>query len=187
VLEWLLIIELIALGAAALFGLVALIIARQDKNDPIYVWCSVFWRNFLWPPLVMELDNPRMGPVRQYSEKSPAPSAAAPDTSDEDAKYGRVKRDRDGRIATATLPLLVMPNSAKDRVIGVEDGGLKIEMTGEAGEGRTNKALIDLVSNAIGVKPYQVTITKGHYHPQKTVQIQGMRPDELEAKLAAMV
>ena len=100
--------------------------------------------------------------------------------------YGRVKRDRDGRINTATLELLVIPHSAADQVVGAEDGGLKIQVTGEPGDGRTNKALIDLVSNVIGVKPYQVTITKGHYHDRKTVTIQGIRPDEVAEKISGL-
>ena len=37
-----------------------------------------------------------------------------------------------------------------------------------------------------GVKPYQVTLTKGHYQPRKTVQIQGVSPEELEIRLAAL-
>ena len=181
-LEWIFIIELVVLGCAALFGIVGMIIARGDKSDPIYIFCSSFWRNFLWPPLVMELDNTRMS-GRPSGSSSQAPTPAM---SDQDALYGRVKRDRDGRIVSSNLELLVIPNSPKNEVIGVEDGGLKIQVTGEAAEGRTNKALIEIISQAINVKPYQVTITKGHYHPRKTVQIQGLRPDELEGRLASL-
>ena len=60
------------------------------------------------------------------------------------------------------------------------------QVAGEAGDGRTNKTLIEIVSQALAIKPYQLTITKGHYHAQKTVQIQGMHPDELQSKLAAI-
>ncbi len=179
-LEWMLIIELLFLLAAGLFGLASMIIARSNERDPIYIWCSTFWRNFLWPPMVMELDSSR-GPVTAAAESR---DPGLPGT--DDALYGRVKRDRDGRIITATLQLLVIPHAARDEVVGMEDGGLKIEVSGEAGDGRTNKSLIELISTAISVKPYQVTITKGHYNPRKTVQIQGLRPDELDERLSAM-
>ena len=36
----------------------------------------------------------------------------------------------------------------------------------------------------MGVKPYQVTLTKGHYQTRKVVQIQGVSSDELEDRLA---
>ena len=174
-LEWIFICELIVLAALGLFGLASLAIAKTDKSDPIYVFCSTFWRNFLWPPLRMELDSYRS-----------AARAAAVAPRGDDAFYGRVKKDRDGRIVTATLELLVVPNCVKDQVMGVEEGGLRIQVSGEAGDGRTNKLLVELVANAIDVKPYQVTITKGHYQSRKTVQIQGLRPDELESKLSVI-
>ena len=187
-LEWLLIIELIVLAAAGLFWAIGMILVKSDPRDPIYIFCSTFWRNVLWPPLVMELD--RRGIKRSGYSGGGGGSAADADApfnpTDEDAKYGRVKRDRDGRIVTSNLELLVVPNSAQNQVVGVEDGGLKVEVTGEAAEGRTNKVLIELVSNAINVKPYQCTITKGHYHSRKTVQIQGLKPNELDERLASI-
>lgn len=185
-LEWMLIIELILLGAAALFALVSKLVVSGDQSDPIYIWCTVFWRNFLYPPQVMEIDSWSFG---RRHRAAPEPQGGGGSTSTnrmDEAKYGRVKKDRDGRIQTANLELLIVPNAPSDEVVGVEDGGLRINMTGEAGDGRTNKALIEIVANTIGVQAYQCTITKGHYHPRKTVQIQGMRPDELNAKLNSL-
>jgi uncharacterized protein YggU (UPF0235/DUF167 family) len=84
------------------------------------------------------------------------------------------------------LDLLVEPNAASDQVVGRDEGGIRLRVTGEAGESRSNKALIELVASAIGVKPYQVTLTKGHYQSHKTVQVQGLSPDELQDKLASL-
>ncbi len=185
-LEWLLIIELILLGAAALFAGVSRLIVGGDQSDPIFVWCSTFWRNFLYPPEVMEIDSFRFSTKRRSSAPAETEASAAFTNRTDDAVYGRVKKDRDGRIVTANLELLVIANAAADEVVGVEDGGMKINVTGEAGDGRTNKALIELVAGALDLKPYQCTITKGHYHSRKTVQIQGLRPDELDAKLESL-
>jgi uncharacterized protein YggU (UPF0235/DUF167 family) len=180
-LEWLLIAELIILACAGLFYLIGWVLVKSDPGDPIYLFCATFWRNVLWPPLVMETDR---GSRKKKSARAAADEGPTPAPSDDDALYGRVKRDRDGRIVTSNLELLVIPNSAQNQVVGVEDGGLKIEVTGEAGDGRTNKSLVEIVSKAIDVKPYQCTITKGHYHSRKTVQVQGLRPDELDDRLA---
>jgi uncharacterized protein YggU (UPF0235/DUF167 family) len=182
VLEWLLISELIVLACAALFYGIGMVLVKSDPRDPIYIFTSTFWRNVLWPPLVMETDSMKMS--RKRYEPAADESAAPAGGGDDDALYGRVKRDRDGRIVTSNLELLVIPNSAQNKVVGVEDGGLKIEVTGEAGDGRTNKSLVEIVSKAIDVKPYQCTITKGHYHSRKTMQVQGLRPDELDDRLA---
>ena len=43
-----------------------------------------------------------------------------------------------------------------------------------------------MVANAMGVKPFQVTLTKGHYQTRKTVQIQGVSPDELQMRLSSL-
>lgn len=192
VLEWVITIEGIFLAIAGLAGGIAMVAGRED---PVYIFFATFWRNLVWPPIPMEIDGDWAATKKP---RAPAAAAAArprlgkkltPDTDgdeDEDAKYGRVPRDRDGRIASAVLPILVIPNSPADEVVGHEDGGLKINVTGEAGDGRTNKSLIELVSSALGVKPYQVNITKGHYHAQKAVQIQGLKPDELKSKLASL-
>ena len=181
-LEWLLIVELVVIVLCAFAGLIGLFIAKTDPQDPIYRFCRTFWVELLWPATVFDFDAaPVMRPTTPLAAQEEKTEA-----SDEDAFYGRVKRERDGRIATATLEVLVIPHAAADRVVGVEDGGLKIEVSGEAGDGRANKALIEMVSQTMGVKPYQVTLSKGHYQTRKAVQIQGMRPDELDAKLLGL-
>jgi len=181
-LEWTLLIELILLGILLIAGGIGFIVSKSNPHDPFAIFVGSFWRTFLWPPVPMEIDDPPSSrPLAPLPPREPSA-----EMTDEDAMYGRIKRDRDGRINTATLELLVIPNSAADQVVGAEGGGLKIQVTGEPGDGHTNKALIDLVSNAIGVKPYQVTITKGHYHARKTVTIQGMRPEELGEKISGL-
>jgi len=59
-----------------------------------------------------------------------------------------------------------------------------ILLTGDVGESPSNKAIIELVATAVGVRPYQVTLANGHYHPRKVVQIQDLCVEELQARLA---
>ena len=63
---------------------------------------------------------------------------------------------------------------------------MKATVTGEAGESKSNKALIEMIATALGLKPYQVTLTKGHYQTRKTVQLQGITADELQVKLSGL-
>jgi uncharacterized protein YggU (UPF0235/DUF167 family) len=176
-LEWILILEAVTLLLLGVLGLISLIIAKANPDDPIYVFASTFWSTFLWPPEPMEIDDPK---------NPPAPRMRAPivekEISEEDAFYGRVPN----KSLTATLPITVEPNAVADEVVGRLDDGIKITVTGEAGEGRANKALIELVATAVGVKPYQVTLTKGHYQTKKAVQIQGLSPEALAEKLSIL-
>jgi uncharacterized protein YggU (UPF0235/DUF167 family) len=181
VLEWILIIEGVAIAVLAVMGVIGMFIGRGDKDDPIYLFCSTFWREFLWPPEVMEIDSSR-AVARQY-DPAPPSRGGEEELSEEDAMYGRFRKGADGAALKCDLTVLVIPNAADDSVVGRDGDGLRLQVTGEAGDSRSNKALIELVANAIGVKPYQVTLTKGHYQPRKTVQIQGLSQDELMDKL----
>jgi uncharacterized protein YggU (UPF0235/DUF167 family) len=186
VLEWVLILEAAVLCIGAILALVAMIIAKQDPDDPIAVFCNTFWREFLWPPQVMEIDTERTvaRPLAPSSREGSSRGSGRGEASDDDALYGRTVKDAQGRAKKVDLVVLVEPHAAADEVAGRDDDGIKVRVTGEAGESRANKALVEIVAHAMGVQPYQVTLTKGHYQTRKTVQIQGVSADELEARLA---
>ena len=179
-LEWLLIGEAVVLAVLAVMGLIGMFMGRQDRQDPIYLFCSTFWREFLWPPEVMAIDSSRTVARRM----EPAVSRPIEEPTEEDERYGRVRKGADGRALKSDLMVLVVPHAASDSVVGRDGDGLRLQVTGEAGDSRSNKALIELVAGAIAVKPYQVTLTKGHYQPRKSVQIQGLSPDELADRLS---
>jgi uncharacterized protein YggU (UPF0235/DUF167 family) len=194
-LEWVVVIELLVLGIAAIMWVVGTLIAKTDPDDPIYVFCRTFWNEFLYPPKVMGIDsartvarepNPRGGGGGAKKGYGSARAAQTDETSDDDAFYGRLRKGDDGKTLKCNLEVLVEPNSAADEVVGQDSGGLRIRVMGEAGESRANKSLIEMVATAIGVKPYQVTLTKGHYQTRKTVQLQGITPDEVQERLGAL-
>lgn len=188
-LNWILIIEGVVLAVLAVMGLIGMVIGKSNPDDPVYLFTSTFWREALWPPDVMAIDSSRT--VAREPEPMGPRGGGGPveddEPSEEDLKYGRFRKGRDGKTLTTELVVFVVPHAADDSVVGREGDGLRLQVTGEAGESRANKALIELVANAIGVKPYQVTLTKGHYQPRKTVQLQGLSQDELKAKLANLV
>lgn len=197
-LNWILIIELVLLAVLGVMGVIGMFIGKQDPDDPVYRFTTTFWREFLWPPKVMSIDSPRIvapaagaaaddggGARRSSGARGAAAAAPAEDeeASDDDAFYGRVRKDAHGRNLKCELVLIVIPNGPSDSVMGRDGDGMKIQVTGEAGESQANKSLIEMVATALGIKPYQVTLTKGHYQTRKTVQIQGLSPEELQAKL----
>ncbi|MEA2711431.1 MAG: uncharacterized protein QOF78_4032 [Phycisphaerales bacterium] len=183
-LDWLLITEAVVIACMGLVGLISLFMAKQDPNDPVYVFCRTFWNEFLFPPVVMSIDTGRMpSPVSRGGGGS---SSRAEEASDDDEFYGRVQKDAQGRVQKVDLIVLVEPHAPSDVVVGRDGDGLKVQVAGEAGESRSNKALVEMVATAVGVKPFQVTLTKGHYQTRKTVQIQGVSPDEMQMRLASL-
>jgi len=183
VLSVLLIIELIILGLLGILELVGMMIAKgAEDQDPIFVFCSTFWREFLWPPA----DMPARGTAASSSRGGRSSGTSPRQVTDDDEAYGRIMKNAEGTIDKAELMVLIEPHSPTDEVVGRDGDGLRIRVAGEPAESRTNKAVIEMVATAVGVKPYQVALTKGHYQTRKTVQIQGMTADEVQAKLELM-
>ena len=179
-LEWFLAIELLALAILGVMGLISMLTAKQDMTDTLWVFCSAFWREFLWPPTVMPIDAKGSSSGKRISRSSK--SVPAGELTEEDEFYGRIPKG----AAKSDLNLIVQANAPSDAVLGRDGDGLKLQVTGEAGDSRSNKALIELVANAMGVKPYQITLTKGHYQARKTVQIQGVTRDDLDIRLSGL-
>lgn len=187
-LDWLLIIEFVLLGCMLVLGLISLAMARQDPSDPVYIFCRTFWNEFLFPPQVMSIDTGRQPAPRAGSSRGGSNASRATDdeVSDDDAFYGRLPKDASGRVQKIDLVVLVEANAATDSVVGRDGDGLRVQVTGEAGDSKSNKALVEMVANAVGVKPFQVSMTKGHYQTRKTVQIQGVSADELQMRLSSL-
>jgi hypothetical protein len=189
VLEWLLIIEVVTLVSLGLFSFAAQFIARENPDDPIYVFCRTFWRHFIYPAEIPAVD----GPNRIALEDVPVggrdirPDRQFVEQTDEDARYGRVKPGADGVVHSVNLAVNVIPHAASDAVVGrSDDGGITLQVTAAAEEGSANKAVIQLIADSLGLKPYQVTLTKGHYQVRKAVSITGMDAQTLEARLEAL-
>jgi uncharacterized protein YggU (UPF0235/DUF167 family) len=183
-LEWVLALEALAVLILSVMWLIGLVLGRlKDKEDHIAIFVHTFWNELLWPPEVMPADSTRTA-GKSSGRGTSSSRGYASQATEEDEFYGRIPKAADGRTAKVDLDILVVPNAASDAVLGRDGDGLRLQVTGEPGDSRSNKALIELVANAVGVKPYQVTLTKGHYHPRKTVQIQGISQDDLQAVLA---
>ena len=184
-LDWLLIIEAVVIACMLVLGLISLFMAKQDPNDPVYIFARTFWNEFLFPPQVMSIDTGRQPAPTSGSSRAPRASED-PEVSEDDEFYGRLPKDGSGRVQKVDLIVLVDPHAATDAVVGRDGDGIKVQVVGEPGESKSNKALVEMVANAVGVKPFQVTLTKGHYQTRKTVQIQGVSPDELQMRLASL-
>lgn len=191
VLEWIVIIELVLLLAATIFTGVSWFIARSDPDDPIVIFCRAFWNEFLHPPVsvigVSAAKAKKPAPARAAAAESASSRVLGKKKPDDAAFYGRVEAGADGVIHTANLNVVVLPHSEKDEVLGRTSDGIEVMVTGAPEDGASNKAVIQLVAKALGVKAYQVTLTKGHYQTRKSVAVTGLDQEQLDAKLETIV
>jgi uncharacterized protein YggU (UPF0235/DUF167 family) len=86
----------------------------------------------------------------------------------------------------AQLNVKVNPFSERDELVSMTREGATIHVIHGPEDGRSNKAVISILSAALGVKPYQVSLLKGHYRARKLVQIAGLDQEQLESKMPSL-
>jgi hypothetical protein len=84
-----------------------------------------------------------------------------------------------------TLSVKVVPGSSRSRVVGRYGDGIKVQVAAVAERGKANRAVIEVIAEAFGLRESQVVIVSGHTQPRKMVQID-MPEGALRAKLAEL-
>ena len=77
----------------------------------------------------------------------------------------------------------VVPGSSRDRVAGRYGDGIKVQVSAPPEGGKANQAVVELLAAALGLKSQQVQVVKGHTQPRKVVDIAGMEPADVLARL----
>ena len=90
------------------------------------------------------------------------------------------------KARTSQLNVRVIPYSARDEIVTIDRDGATVAVSSAPEDGRSNKAVIDLLARAFGIKPYQISLIKGHYRAKKLVQIAGLDPAQLAAKVSSL-
>ncbi len=85
------------------------------------------------------------------------------------------------------LPVRAQPGARKARVIGEQNGALKLAVTAPADEGRANKALLELLAEALGVKRSQIELFQGEKSREKKFLVYGVTRAELERRIAELL
>jgi len=88
-----------------------------------------------------------------------------------------IKETGDGIV----LQVHVVPRSAKSEFAGVQGDALKLKITAPPVEGQANAECIRFLSDALGIKKKQVKILGGHKSRKKTVAIEGIGREDIEA------
>jgi uncharacterized protein (TIGR00251 family) len=80
------------------------------------------------------------------------------------------------------ISVRVIPRSSKNG-IEWEQGGLKVRLKAPPVDGAANEALVALLAEQLGVPKRAISIVRGVSGRQKTVEVIGIKPEDIEQKL----
>jgi uncharacterized protein (TIGR00251 family) len=87
-------------------------------------------------------------------------------------------------LPSCLLSLRVVPNASRGEVVGYQaDGRLKVKVAAPPEGGRANKAVCELLAEALDLPKRAVTVERGETSREKTVRIAGMDEAAVTVKL----
>ncbi|MEQ8200826.1 MAG: DUF167 domain-containing protein [Syntrophomonadaceae bacterium] len=85
--------------------------------------------------------------------------------------------------AGVRLEVKVQPRSSSNQIVGEQNGALKIKLTAPPVDGEANSALIDFLSARLKIPRKDISLVKGDTSRHKIIEIAGLDPDQLLARL----
>ena len=85
---------------------------------------------------------------------------------------------------SARLTLRVSPGAARSVVVGRHGAGWKVRVAAPPEDGKANDAVVRLLADTLALPTRDVQIVSGRSSRDKTVELEGMRPAEIERRLA---
>ena len=86
-------------------------------------------------------------------------------------------REQDGAI---TFEVRVAPRASRNRIVGVQEGALKVALTAPPVDGAANEALKKLLAKAVGVAKSDVEILRGDRARIKVLRIHGVSASDVQ-------
>ena len=81
------------------------------------------------------------------------------------------------------ITVRVQPRASRNRVAGYRDGAVRVSVTAPPHGGRANAALLDLLSDALGVAKSRLTVIRGHSSRDKVVVVEGLAAEDIHRLL----
>ena len=85
----------------------------------------------------------------------------------------------------AVLQVKVVPNSSRDAIVGPLGTALKVKVAKPPEAGAANRAVEELLAEALGVAKSRVSVVGGLTQPLKQVLVRGMAVEAVRGKLGA--
>jgi len=86
-------------------------------------------------------------------------------------------------VSRTRLHLLVSPGAKQSQVTQGDDGALRVRVAAPATEGKANRELVAFLARRLEVARSQVSLVHGMGSRHKVVEIEGMSPVEVVARL----
>lgn len=83
------------------------------------------------------------------------------------------------------LPVRAQPGARRNELRGSQNGALKVCVTQAAEKGKANKAVIEVLRDALDLRKSQVDLLSGETSQQKKFLIRGIASETLQARIAA--
>ncbi len=87
----------------------------------------------------------------------------------------------------ARVELTVSPGAARSELVGRYGAGWRARIAAPPERGRANRALVELLADALGVRRDQVAVVAGHASRRKVVEVEGLEAPEVDRRLEAAV
>ena len=81
------------------------------------------------------------------------------------------------------LEVVVQPRASRTRPVGEHGGRLKIQLAAPPVDGEANRALVEFLAEALGIRKGDVTIERGETGRRKTVRVAGVAAAAVRAAL----
>lgn len=85
----------------------------------------------------------------------------------------------------ARIELTVSPGAARSELVGRHGDGWRARVAAPPERGRANRALVELLAEALGVPRDTVTVVAGKTARRKVVEVDGLDAAEIDRRLEA--
>jgi uncharacterized protein (TIGR00251 family) len=85
------------------------------------------------------------------------------------------------------LSVRAQPGARKNGVVGEHDGALKVAVTAAPEQGKANKAILEVIRDALDLKRSQIEQISGDTSRDKRFLVRGLSRDELAARIDAIL
>ncbi len=81
------------------------------------------------------------------------------------------------------IHLHVVPRASRTAITGLHDGRVKLAVAAPPVDGEANDAILRFLSKTLGLPRDAVTLGTGATGKRKTIEVEGLSPDEVRAAL----
>ena len=75
------------------------------------------------------------------------------------------------------------PGARRNAVIGEREGAVRVAVTAPPDKGKANAAILDVLAEALGLRPSQLLLVSGETSRRKRILLTGIAPDDARSRI----